>query len=338
MKILVTGGLGYIGSHTVIELYFRGHDVVILDNLSNSSPKILDQLEKITCKKFVFYKVDCLNMNKLREVFEKEGFNGVIHFAAKKAVGESVLKPLLYYENNLISLINILKLMKVYDIQNLVFSSSCTVYGEPDCFPVTEKTPRKDAKSPYGNTKKISEDIIFDTTKASVIKAVVLRYFNPIGAHSSGLIGELPKGVPNNLVPYIMQSAIGIRGPLQIFGNNFDTPDGYQIRDYIHITDLAKAHVQSIEYLNDKSNGFWDVFNIGTGKGNSVMELIKEFQEISNNALKYEISNPRPGDITKIWADVSKAKSKLNWESKRTLRNSLEDAWKWQQYLQKNKF
>jgi len=335
MKILVTGGAGYIGSHTVVELYNSGHEAVIIDNFSNSTEIALQGLKKILKKDIPFYEKDCLDIESIREVFEQHKIDGVIHYAALKAVGESKERPLDYYENNILGLINILRLMDEYNVNNLIFSSSACVYGVPEELPVTEETSRADTESPYGNTKKISEDIISDVAKVSNLKAVMLRYFNPIGAHPSGLIGELPMGKPNNLVPYITQSAAGIRGPLTIFGNNFDTPDGYQVRDFIHIMDLAGAHVKALDYLEKQETGFSNIFNLGTGKGVSVMELINAFQKVSDGSLEYTIGEPRMGDIDKIWADATKAEKILGWKAELTLEDALRDAWNWQLELQK---
>lgn len=335
MKIAVTGGTGYIGSHTVVELQAAGFEPVILDNLYNSNHQVLQGLYNITRIQFPFYQIDCTDLEAVREVFQKEKFDGVIHFAAYKAVGESVAEPLKYYENNLVSLLVILKAMQEFAVTNLVFSSSCTVYGQPETLPVTEDTPRLPANSPYGNTKAISEDIIRDFIFSKPgIKGISLRYFNPIGAHPSAEIGELPLGVPSNLVPYLTQSAAGERGPLVVFGDDYDTSDGTCVRDFIHVVDLAKAHVKAIELLNNQAKSdYYDVFNVGTGQGNTVYELIKTFEEVNNIKLDYKIGPRRPGDVEKIWAQSDKANTVLKWKTEKSLADSLRDAWRWQQKL-----
>lgn len=335
MKILVTGGTGFIGSHTVVELQSAGYEPVILDNLYNSNRKVLDGLKVITGKDIPFYEMDCNDESAIRGLFQNEKFDGVIHFAAYKAVGESVEQPLKYYENNLGSLLILLKVMKAYNVPNFVFSSSCTVYGQPDSPPVTEDTPRKPATSPYGNTKAICEDIIRDHVFSKPdLKAISLRYFNPVGAHPSAEIGELPSGVPSNLVPFLTQTAAGIRGTLKVFGDDYDTADGTCVRDFIHVVDLAKAHVKAIELLNEKQEkDFYDVFNVGTGQGNTVLELIKTFEEVTGVTLNYEIAPRRPGDVEKIWAQSEKVNTIMKWTTEKTLADSLMDAWRWQQKI-----
>jgi len=332
-KILVTGGTGYIGSHTVVELQQSGYEVIIVDNLSNSGIEVLDNIERITGIKPVFEQFDLSDGKKADEFFSRNnGIKAIIHFAASKAVGESVEKPLLYYYNNLVSLINILDCQIKYNIQNIVFSSSCTVYGQPDVLPVTEKTPRKNAESPYGNTKRVCEDILSDTISAnSQLHGIALRYFNPVGAHSSALIGELPLGAPQNLVPFITQTAAGLRGELKIFGNDYNTPDGSAIRDYIHVVDLAKAHVIAIERLlkgNNKLN--YEIFNLGTGTGLSVLEVVNGFEKATGVKLNYKIVERRPGDIEKIWADTTFANEELGWKTEKELEETLLSAWNWE--------
>ncbi len=332
-KILVTGGTGYIGSHTVVELQETGYDVLIVDNLSNSNIEVLDSIEKITKRKPVFEKFDLSDRNSTINFFKKySGIEAVIHFAASKAVGESVEKPLLYYRNNLVSMINLLECQIDYNIPHMVFSSSCTVYGQPERLPVTEETPRKDAESPYGNTKKVNEDILRDTIAANPhLCGIALRYFNPIGAHPSGLIGELPLGIPQNLVPFITQTAAGIRNELKVFGDDYNTPDGSAIRDYINVVDLAKAHVVAIErLLQGKNKKSYEVFNLGTGKGVSVLEMIKGFEKTTGQILNYKIVGRRAGDIEKIWADTSYANSELGWKAEKDLQETLVSAWEWE--------
>lgn len=335
MKILVTGGTGFIGSHTVVELQAAGYEPVILDNLYNSNKEVLAGLKAITGLDIPFYEIDSTDEAAVRELFKKENFDGVIHFAAYKAVGESVAEPLKYYENNLGSLIVLLKVMKDFGVGSFVFSSSCTVYGQPDVLPVTESTPRQPATSPYGNTKAISEDIIRDHVYSKPgLKALALRYFNPVGAHPSAEIGELPSGVPSNLVPYLTQAAAGLRDELVVFGDDYDTPDGTCIRDFIHVVDLAKAHVKAIELLSRQTEAnFYDVFNVGTGQGNTVLELIETFEKTNGIKLNYRIGPRRPGDVEKIWAQSDKANSELNWKTEKTLEDSLRDAWRWQQKI-----
>lgn len=334
-SVLVAGGAGYIGSHTTVELISAGYDVVIADNLSNSEMRAVEGVRKITGKEVPFVQVDCCDREAFRKVFEQYDFDSAIHFAASKAVGESVEKPMLYYRNNLTSLMNLIDLMHEFGRHNIVFSSSCTVYGEPDKQPVTEQTPRKPATSPYGNTKQMSEDILRDCMKAFAgMKGIALRYFNPIGAHPSALIGELPRGVPQNLVPYVTQTAAGIRECLSVFGDDYPTPDGSCIRDYIDVTDLAKAHVVAIDRMvQGKSRSEYEVFNIGTGRGVSVLELVKGFERVNGVKLNYCIAPRRTGDIIAIWADPTLANTELGWKAERTLDETLASAWKWQQSL-----
>lgn len=335
-KILVTGGTGYIGSHTVVELQNAGYEVIVVDNLSNSTADSIDGIEKITGIRPAFEKVDCNDEQGLQNVFTKYApISGIIHFAASKAVGESVEKPLLYYKNNLVSLINLLELMPEFNVKGIVFSSSCTVYGEPDVNPIDETAPIKPAASPYGNTKQINEEIIQDFIRSGAdIKSIILRYFNPIGAHPSAEIGELPNGVPQNLVPFITQTAMGIRKELSVFGDDYDTPDGSCIRDFINVVDLAKAHVVAMDrMLQDKASDKVEIFNLGTGKGLSVLELIHVFEEVSGVKLSYKIVGRRQGDIVKIWAEPSKANNVLGWKAEETIENTMASAWKWQQKL-----
>lgn len=338
-RILVTGGTGFIGSHTVVELQNSGYDVVIIDNLSNSSADVVDGIEKITGIRPDFELLDCLDYEGLDKVFAKYGnIKSIIHFAASKAVGESVQKPLLYYRNNLVSLINLLELMPKYNVKGIVFSSSCTVYGQPDVLPVTEDAPIKVAESPYGNTKQINEEIIRDTIKSgSPIQAILLRYFNPIGAHPTAIIGEMPNGVPQNLIPFLTQTAIGIREKLSVFGDDYNTPDGSCIRDYINVVDLAKAHVVAIDrILQDKQDEQVEVFNIGTGRGLSVLELIHAFEESTGVKLNYQIVGRRAGDIEQVWANPDKANNVLGWKAESTIEDTLRSAWKWQQKLRED--
>jgi UDP-glucose 4-epimerase len=331
-KILVTGGTGYIGSHTVVELQQAGYEVVVIDNLSNSNEEVLDGIVNITGKRPIFYNIDCTDINSLKSLFSEHTFQGIIHFAASKAVGESVQKPLLYYRNNLISLINLLELMPQHNVKGIVFSSSCTVYGEPDSNPIDENAPIKPAASPYGNSKQINEEIIKDFIHSGAdVKSIILRYFNPIGAHPSAEIGELPLGVPQNLVPYITQTGIGIREQLSVFGNDYDTPDGSCIRDFINVVDLARAHVIAIErMLENKSDDKVEIFNLGTGNGVSVLELISLFEKVSGLALNYKIVDRREGDIEKIWAQPDKANNILGWKAEKSIEETMESAWKWQ--------
>ena len=334
-KILVTGGTGYIGSHTVVELQQAGYDVIIVDNLSNSSADVLEGITRITGKRPLFDKLDCTDFEAMEALFSKYRFDGIIHFAASKAVGESVQKPLLYYRNNLVSLINLLELMPEHKVKGIVFSSSCTVYGEPDENPIDENAPIKPAASPYGNTKQINEEIIQDFIHSGAsIKSIILRYFNPIGAHPSAEIGELLLGVPQNLVPYITQTGIGIRKQLNVFGNDYNTPDGSCIRDFINVVDLAKAHVVAIErMLEDKSDEKVEVFNLGTGNGVSVLELIRVFEKVSGKPLNYKVVERREGDIEQIWAQPHKANNVLGWKAVETIEDTMASAWKWQLHL-----
>ena len=332
-KLLVTGGTGYIGSHTVVELQAAGYEVIIIDDLSNSSAEVVDKIEKISGIRPAFEEFNLQDLNRLEAFFEKyKGIEAIVHFAAFKAVGESVEKPMMYYRNNLISLMNLLDCMKKYNVPNFVFSSSCTVYGQPDQLPVTEETPKKPAESPYGNTKAISEDIIRDYVNVTKgINAIALRYFNPIGAHPSALIGELPRGVPNNLVPYITQTAAGVREQLSVFGDDYNTSDGSCIRDFINVVDLAKAHVVAIgRLINGNNQKAYEYFNIGTGNGASVLELIRTFESATGVKLNYKIVGRRTGDIEKIWADTSKANNVLGWKAEETLSDTLLSAWNWE--------
>ena len=332
-KILVTGGTGYIGSHTVVELQAAGYEVVIIDNLSNSNREVLDGIEKISGIRPVFVEADCTDMAALTKLFdENPGINGIINFAASKAVGESVQKPLLYYRNNLVTLINLLELMPKYGTKGIVFSSSCTVYGEPDVNPVDETAPIKKATSPYGNTKQLSEEIITDyITSGAPIKSILLRYFNPVGAHPSAEIGELPNGVPQNLIPFLTQTAIGIRKELSVFGNDYNTPDGSCIRDFINVVDLAKAHVKALErMLEDKSEEKLEVFNLGTGVGLSVLELINAFETATGVKVPHKIVGRREGDIEKVWANPDRANNVLGWKATTSIEDTMRSAWNWQ--------
>lgn len=337
MKILVTGGVGYIGSHTVVELHKSGHEVVIIDNLSNSTIEVLDQIEDISGKRPEFAQFDLTDKTRTQSFFEShQNIDGVIHFAAFKAVGESVALPMLYYRNNLVSLMNVMDNMKTYEVQNLVFSSSCTVYGQPEELPVTENAPMQPALSPYGNTKQISEAIIQDMIHASNMKAIALRYFNPIGAHESAKIGELPLGVPNNLMPFITQTAIGIRDQLKVFGSDYNTPDGTAVRDYIHVVDLAKAHVISVErMINANTKKEFEVFNLGTGNGFSVLDVINSFEKTTGQKLNYEIVGRRPGDVEQVYADTRFANEELGWKAGKTLDEMTLSAWNWEKALKK---
>jgi UDP-glucose 4-epimerase len=334
-QVLVTGGAGYIGSHTVISLVNAGYKPVILDDFSNSNPQVIEGIQDILQESITYYRGDCRDWDMVSSIFSENQFDGVIHFAASKAVGESVEQPLLYYGNNLDSLIVLLRAMEKFKVSKLVFSSSCTVYGQPDHLPVTEDTDRKPAASPYGNTKKISEDIIFDVVNSRAqLKAVSLRYFNPIGAHPSAMIGELPLGTPNNLIPFVTQTAAGIREVLTVFGDDYNTPDGTCIRDYIHVMDLSDAHVRSLTYLAEQSeSSYYEVFNLGTGKGTSVMEVIKTFEEVAGVPLNYHVGPRRSGDIEQIFASVKKAEEVLNWKATKTMKQALADTWKWQKTL-----
>jgi UDP-glucose 4-epimerase len=335
-KILVTGGTGYIGSHTVVELQESGYEVIIVDNLSNSNINVLDNIAKITGKKPGFEKFDLADMVKTDDFFSRNsGIEAIIHFAASKAVGESVQKPLLYYRNNLVSLINLIECQIKYDVPNLVFSSSCTVYGQPEKLPVTESTPRKDAESPYGNTKRVNEDILHDAIAANPqLKGIALRYFNPIGAHPSALIGELPLGVPQNLVPFITQTAAGLRDELKVFGDDYDTVDGSAVRDYINVVDLAKAHVVAIDrLLSGKNKTTYEIFNLGTGNGLSVLEIIKGFEKATGIKLNYKVVDRRAGDIEKIWADTTYANEELGWKAEKGFEETLLSAWNWEKHV-----
>ena len=340
-KILVTGGTGYIGSHTVVELQKVGFEVVVVDNLSNSNVEVLSGIEKITGIRPVFENIDCVDYVSMDRMFEKHSdIVAIIHFAASKAVGESVEKPLLYYRNNLVSLVNLLELMPIHKVQNLVFSSSCTVYGQPDVLPVTEDAPIKPALSPYGNTKQIGEEIIRDTIHSNpTTKSIILRYFNPIGAHASAEIGELPNGVPNNLLPFVTQTAIGLRKELQVFGDDYNTPDGSCIRDYIHVVDLAKAHVIAVQrMLDNRTKSSVETFNLGTGRGLSVLEIIRTFEQVNGVKIPYKLVARREGDIEKVWAEPSFANNELGWKATETVEETLRSAWAWEQnYAQRSK-
>ena len=334
--VLVSGGAGYIGSHTAVELINAGLDVVVADNLSNSDTSGVEGVRKITGVDVPFINVDCCDKEAFkREVFDKYEFDSVIHFAAFKAVGESVADPMKYYRNNLLSFMNVVDLMREYNRHNIVFSSSATVYGEAEELPVTEQTPRKPATSSYGNTKQMCEDILRDSVAAySGLKGIALRYFNPIGAHPSALIGELPRGVPQNLVPFITQTAAGIRECLSVFGDDYDTPDGSCLRDYIDVVDLAKAHVAAIKrMIEDKNKDNYEIFNVGTGRAVSVLELVKSFEEVNELKLNYKVAPRRPGDVVAIWADTSLANSELGWKAERPLDETLRSAWAWEKYV-----
>lgn len=333
--VLVTGGAGYIGSHTTVELIAAGFDVVIVDNLSNSDLNAVEGVRTITGVEVPFVEADCCDMEAMRRIFRQYEFDSVIHFAASKAVGESVHGPMKYYRNNLLSFMNVIDLMRETGRRNIVFSSSCTVYGEADQLPVTEQTPRKPATSPYGNTKQMCEDILRDSISAyEGLRGIALRYFNPIGAHPTALIGELPRGVPQNLIPYITQTAAGIRACLSVFGNDYPTPDGSNIRDYIDVVDLAKAHVTAIRRMIDGRNKqAYEIFNIGTGRGVSVLELVHRFEEVNHLKLNYQIVGRREGDIVAVWADTALANAELGWRAERTLDETLAASWKWQKRL-----
>lgn len=335
-KIIVTGGAGYIGAHTVVELINAGYDPVIVDNLSRSDRTLLEGMEKITGIKPNFHEGDCLNEGFLDKVFKEQGpISCVLHFAAYKSVGESVREPLMYYENNLGSLTTLLKVMKTNGVRDIIFSSSCTVYGQPDVIPVNESAPFKRAESPYGATKQMSERILEDAYPTG-FRVISLRYFNPIGAHPSANMGELPIGVPNNLVPYITQTAAGTREKLTIFGNDYDTPDGTNIRDFIHVVDLAVAHVLAMEYLEKlPGENLYDAFNLGTGKGVSVLELVNQFQEVTGVKLNYTIGARRPGDVEKVYADPAKVNAALKWQARFTSADALKHAWEWEKKIRK---
>ncbi|MEB2785984.1 UDP-glucose 4-epimerase GalE [Algoriphagus persicinus] len=333
-KILITGGAGYIGSHTAVELVKSGYEPIIIDDLSNSESKVLDRLEEIIGRRLTFYKGDCSDRNLLDQIASEHEISGVIHFAAFKAVGESTMEPLKYYRNNIGSLLTLLDFIKAKQIKDFVFSSSCTVYGQPEFLPVTEETPRQDAESPYGNTKKICEDILVDLVKSHAgIRVISLRYFNPVGAHPSGKIGELPIGTPANLVPFVTQTAAGIREKLTVFGDDYDTEDGSCVRDFIHVMDLADAHVKALAYLGEQQDDFYDVFNVGSGNGNTVLEVIRTFEKVNRIKVNFEIGPRRPGDIVKIWADTTKINSILKWFPSYSLEDSLRDSWNWQKAL-----
>lgn len=335
-KIIVTGGTGYIGSHTVVELQNSGFEVIIIDDLSNSRQQIVKQIEKITGKKPAFYNINLCDHTKLRSFFNTHNnIDGIIHFAAFKAVGESVRFPLIYYNNNILSLINLLDSMAVIRCNKIVFSSSCTVYGEPEKLPITENEPIKKATSPYSNTKQICEEIIHDVARNTNLKGSLLRYFNPIGANESALIGELPIGKPNNLVPFITQTAIGKQKQLEVFGDDYDTADGTCIRDYIHVVDLAKAHVAAMNrLLNEEADEKIETFNLGTGNGYSVMEIIKTFEEVNNVKIPYTIAPRRPGDVPVIYADTTYANKTLKWKAEKGLKDMLSSAWKWEKQME----
>jgi UDP-glucose 4-epimerase len=335
--ILVTGGTGFIGSHTTVELQNAGYEVVIVDNLSNSNADVVDGIEKITGVRPAFEKADCCDYDAMERIFKKyPKIEGIIHFAASKAVGESVEKPLLYYRNNIASLVNILELMPKFNVKGIIFSSSCTVYGQPDPenLPVTENAPVKPAESPYGNTKQVNEEIIRDDINSGApIKAILLRYFNPIGSHPSGIIGELPNGVPMNLIPYVTQTAIGIREKLSVFGNDYNTPDGTCIRDYIYVVDLAKAHVKAMTRVLDTDSDKLEVFNVGTGRGVSTKEIVDAFEKATGVKLNWQYAPRRAGDIEKVWANPDKANKVLGWKAETSLEETLKSAWNWQKKL-----
>ena len=335
MKILVTGGLGFIGSHTAVELAAEGHELLLIDDLSNSSMTVKENIEKITEKELTFRKVDLRNKNSVLDLFDEfQDIGAIIHFAASKSVTESLIDPLLYYENNIGSLVNLLIAVNKHGIKNFIFSSSCTVYGQAEEMPISEETPLKKAESPYGNTKKIGEEIIIDLTKASSMKAVLLRYFNPIGAHESGHIGELPLGAPQNLIPYLTQTAAGIRKELSVFGGDYNTADGTAVRDYIHVVDLAKAHVAALDrILNNRNTDSVEVFNLGTGTGNSVLDVIQAFQNATNVNVPHRIVARRPGDIMVAYTNTDKANSVLNWKAQSSLEHSLLTAWNWEKKI-----
>jgi UDP-glucose 4-epimerase len=333
-KILVTGGLGYIGSHTVVELQNDGYDVVVIDNLNNSSEQVKARIESITGKPFELLVGDVNDTVALQGLFKKHSFDGVIHFAAYKAVGESVENPIMYYQNNVSGLISVLEAMNTFEVSNLIFSSSCTVYGAATDLPVTEDTLIQKAESPYGTTKILGEDIIQDFAKHKAFKSILLRYFNPVGAHPTAQIGELPLGVPSNLIPFVTQTAAGIRAQLTVYGDDYATIDGTCIRDYIHVVDLAKAHVKALNYA-DEMNKSVDVFNVGTGNGTTVLEVIRAFENINGIKLNYKIGQRRPGDIEQIWADTTKVSEALGWKPQYGVEDMMKHAWAWQQGLTK---
>ncbi len=331
-RVLVAGGAGFIGSHTTVELIEAGYDVVIVDNLSNSELSVVGRIEEIVGQKVAFEQIDCCDEVAMRGLFTKYQFDAVIHFAAYKAVGESVGAPLKYLRNNLDSLMVVISLIREFGVRNLVFSSSCTVYGQADVLPVTEKTPRKEAESPYGYTKQVSEDVISQCTKAyDDFAGIALRYFNPVGAHPTAIIGEQPIGVPANLIPFVTQTAAGIRKELSVFGDDYDTPDGSAVRDYIDVVDLARAHVSAVARMTEsKQKAAYEVFNVGTGRGVSVLEIINEFERVNGVKVPHKIAPRRAGDIEKIWGDTTLANEELGWKATRSLGDTLQSAWKWQ--------
>ncbi|MBA5793793.1 UDP-glucose 4-epimerase GalE [Flavobacterium sp. xlx-214] len=334
-NILVTGGLGYIGSHTVVALQNAGFNVLIIDDLSNTQEAVLHKITAITQKQPAYFNIDLKDQQKVNAFFSENAINGIIHFAAYKAVGESVEKPLMYYRNNMVGLLNMLEAMETYKVDNFIFSSSCTVYGQADQMPIHEKTPLKKPEAPYGNTKKMGEEIIEDFVKASTKNAIALRYFNPVGSHQSALIGELPNGIPNNLVPYVTQTAMGIREQLGVFGNDYDTRDGTAIRDYIDVNDLADAHVKAVQrLLNKKNKQNIEFFNLGSGTGSTVLEIVNAFEKANSIKIKYEIKPRRAGDIEQAYADYSLAKQELDWQPTTSLETSMQTAWQFQQQLQ----
>lgn len=336
-KILVTGGAGFIGSHTVVELVAAGYQPIIVDNFCNSEKSVIDRLKQLTGKDIIYYEDQFQDKELLNKIFTDHKIDGVIHFAAFKAVGESVDKPLKYFNNNIAGLISLLEFLNSKNVSSFVFSSSCTVYGNTNKLPLTEQSEIQPAASPYGATKQMGEGIIKDTVLASkAMRGIALRYFNPIGAHPSALIGELPRGVPSILVPFITQAVAGWRGELTVFGDDYPTPDGTCIRDYIHVVDLAKAHVKAIEYLDKQKPSFYDVFNIGTGKGSSVLEVINTFEKVTGQKVPYKIGPRRPGDIVTNYASTDKSNKVLGWRAEKTLADALADAWRWQQTLKQN--
>ncbi len=336
-KILVTGGLGFIGSHTVVELQQAGHEAVIVDDLSNTTMEVLERITTISGIKPTFEKVDLKQKSAVKQLFDKHpDFDGVIHFAAFKAVGESVQKPLEYYENNFGGLVHLLQEMRDHNLDNIIFSSSCTVYGETNDLPITEDSPVVPALSPYGNTKQVGEEIIKDAIRAHKFNVISLRYFNPIGAHPTAAIGELPLGVPLNLVPYVTQTAVGVREQLSVFGDDYETRDGTCVRDYIHVVDVAKAHVIAVQRLVEKKNeDNYEVFNLGTGTGSTVLEVIKAFEKVSGESLNYKIVARREGDVTAAYADTTKANTVLGWKAEKTLEDAMADAWRWEKKIRK---
>lgn len=337
-KVLVTGGLGYIGSHTVVELVNNGFEPIIVDDLSNSEMFILDRIEKICSFRPKFYKANLCDLTSIQQLFQENNIDVVIHFAAFKAVGESVKQPLKYFRNNLVSLINVLEAMEQHNCNKIIFSSSATIYGQPDVLPATEHTAMQKALSAYGSTKQMGEDILEKVSATGKINTIALRYFNPVGAHHSALIGELPKGIPNNLFPYVMQTATGKLERLTVFGNDYNTKDGTALRDYIHVVDLAKAHVKACERLvNEKQDAAYEIFNIGTGKGTTVLEIIQTFEKVTGTPLNYIFGNRREGDAEAIYAETAKANAVLNWEAVHTLEEMVMSSWKWEKGLSENK-